>query len=461
MKITPIHNFFSISINRKPFLPQLKLAQLSCDTVSFTGRVNLNDRIRALPAEHFPSEGLREYMLANLDDEAEENNILELHREYYSNLLNCKTLAEAKQMYPEFQSVIDSKDIDTTGLNSGNILRKIEDGKYDKLSLDNLSLTLLKKYYGELREIKYSDDSISKTYNLNPNTVLKLLRQFNIVFDEKYADVLRACRMAKGLQAAWTPERRELQTQQNKEFFKAHPEMREKSRENMNKMRQNEALMRKSVERRREALRTPEARARLSKQATDYWSSPEARAHLSKLSKERWSDPVLYEKYSKAIKDGWQRATESREAMSVRSKEIWANEVTRKKILDSIERRRQSGVLSSIMKERWADEGFRDIMRVVSKALEIAWDIHPEAKSHYSEVAKEFPNIGTIANKIKNGETLTDKEISYRAKYFKTCHNRHPKLRSELAEIQKQILADWGFYDENRDIDAIINFIGL
>jgi len=54
--------------------------------------------------------------------------------------------------------------------------------------------------------------------------------------------------------------------------------------------------------------------------------------------------------------------------------------------------------------------------------LELAWDIHPSARNCYAEVAKEFPGIGIIANKLNNGETSVDYEMSYRSKYFITCH---------------------------------------
>lgn len=69
--------------------------------------------------------------------------------EYYKDLLNCSTLKEAKQKYPEFKEVIDAKDIDYNSQNKLSAIYKIGNKQISGINIENLSLALLKKYYGQ------------------------------------------------------------------------------------------------------------------------------------------------------------------------------------------------------------------------------------------------------------------------------------------------------------------------
>ena len=109
-----------------------------------------------------------------------------LHKKYYASLLDCKTLDEAKEIYPEFQDVIDIRDLDLKKINS-KILKQIARGDFEGLTKENASLEFLKKYVGQLIPVApYSKDY----FNLSHATARKLIGIFNISMDKRYRDVI-------------------------------------------------------------------------------------------------------------------------------------------------------------------------------------------------------------------------------------------------------------------------------
>ena len=201
MKISfnPLNTFKIKNHNQKEnYSPIRYRYNLKCDTVSFGAKKPAFQKIRELPKDAFLSEGLREYVLYQIG----EKDIIELHKEYYKPLLDCKTLDEAKELYPEFQDVVDTKNIDPSKSNS-YIIGQIARGEFSGLTMENASLEFLKRYVGELK--KMQNDNINYFYISYPTTQ-KLIKFLNISLDERYKAILRNQRLSESHKSNWQDE---------------------------------------------------------------------------------------------------------------------------------------------------------------------------------------------------------------------------------------------------------------
>ncbi len=165
--------------------------------VAFGKKLSNEELVNRIGIENFPSAKIAEMFISQPD-----KSLYEVHKEYYSDLLTCQTLDEAKEKYPEFESVIDSKNVDTAKLDKTSCLYKISQGKYEGLSLDNLSLDLLKKYYGEAIGTKnvqeYRDIARPTTHKLFEQLGIKRLdSEYSHILGKSNPDVMEKTRQAK------------------------------------------------------------------------------------------------------------------------------------------------------------------------------------------------------------------------------------------------------------------------
>ena len=110
-------------------------------------------------------------------------NMKTLHLETYAGLLNCNSLEEAKQAFPEFSDIIG------TNVKVGRI--KIDKNKAKHVIDDKFVLNVLKKYWGELKD----KEEISAEFGLSGRWALdRLLQGSNFMgFGHNYPNLLRAC----------------------------------------------------------------------------------------------------------------------------------------------------------------------------------------------------------------------------------------------------------------------------
>ena len=162
---------------------------LNFDTVSFTGKKPIAQQVKELPKDAFLSEGLREYILSDID----KKDLITLHKEYYAQLLDCKTLDEAKELYPEFQDVVDTKNIDPSKSKS-YIIGQIARGEFSGLTMENASLEFLKRYIGELKSVQ--NDNKNYFYISYPTTK-KLIKFLNISIDKRYKAIIANLRISQ------------------------------------------------------------------------------------------------------------------------------------------------------------------------------------------------------------------------------------------------------------------------
>jgi len=165
-------------------------------------------------------------------------NLYDIHKKVYGPLLECETLEAAKAMYPEFQDVIDAKELDDDKLSP--TLKKIKDGEIEGISLDNLTLFLLKTYYGK----GISPNSRDKYFNLSKDATGKIFEILNIErLDGQYLRLVGDCSPEKRdrVSKSWTDEKRAkhaevansvwsdedlraAQSRRRLEWLKEHPE---------------------------------------------------------------------------------------------------------------------------------------------------------------------------------------------------------------------------------------------
>ncbi len=374
---------------------------LSSDTISFSGK-SLVQQVKDLEKDAFLSDGLREYILSYIDDK---NNLIDLHKEYYASLLNCKTLDEAKELYPEFRDVVDLKDVDLSSI-SFYAPKQIAKGQIEGLNKENASLVFLKKYIGEL--IPLNNIGNEDYFHLNNSTIKKILKFLNISMNDDYESLITKNRKSEAAKARW----------QDKEF-------REKTLKSLN---------------------SPETKAKLSEAAKARWqdeefrektinsmNSPEIKARQSEAAKARWQDGEMRLRQSEAIKARWQDK-------EFREKTL--------KSLNSPETKAKHATNSSEKRIKVIQENIKII------ATKLAFNQSPETQQIYQETLETDSRFKDIISKTKLG--LTYNKIRYVNMCLEEMSQKYPEEIQKVKEIQSQILSDWGFYDEDTNFEKLV-----
>lgn len=362
------------NIQKQNFKKINNFSLLSKDTVSFSGKVDINYEMKNLPKSAFLSDGLREFMLQNLEKDPN-IDICEIHREYYSPLLDCQTLDEAKKLFPEFQGAVDAKNIDLSKKPQNNILCCISRGENRKFTLENVTLNLMKEYYAQL--IPLNVDYLKDNLDMSRSAFSTLLSALNISMDTRYLRLINLKLKSESMREVW---------------------------------------------------QTTDIRERMSNSIRKTFSTPEHKQKASLISKKRWLNPEFRKKVTQII--------------TLRAQ--------------SSENRQR---VSNFMKQQWQNEEFQKLMKINSTASILAWSKHPYAKNAYKEIVHEFPELKAAFEAQKNKIPLTQRQEKIINLYHKRCIERYPNLKKEVVMLQKELLQEWGYYDEDRDIDKIFEYI--
>lgn len=207
--------------------------------ISFSGGrtvLSLEEQVKRLNLENLPP-ALSKNILEALNQKTEKN-LYDIHTEFFSPLLECKTLDEAKAIYPWFQNIIDAKDLPEYLMSP--TLKKIKNGEIEGVTLENLSLAILKAHYGKGAGLSARD----KFFGLSKDATIKLFSHLQIErLDGKYLRLLSDCsperrertssnwskekraEHAKKANEIWSSEeKRQAQSKKRKEWFNEHPE---------------------------------------------------------------------------------------------------------------------------------------------------------------------------------------------------------------------------------------------
>lgn len=183
------------------------------------GRISAIAMIDKIGKENFPSSAI--YENVNALGRRKDITLYQIHSDYYSKLLDCKSLDEAKELYPEFYYVKDAKDIDSKDMTKAMkaLVKKN----------NNLSLDLLKKYYA-LSEIP-NDITTESYYNYSRKTIERMFSILNIKrYDPIYLKYLTQSK----------PEHAQKQAQNLRNYNKEHPEAAQKHALYMKELFSNE-----------------------------------------------------------------------------------------------------------------------------------------------------------------------------------------------------------------------------
>ncbi len=350
----------------------------------FKSTLSAIDLIAKIGEENFPSEKIVE-KLKRLGF-SKDFSLYDIHMEHYKDLLNCSTLEEAKQKYPEFKDVIDAKDIDYKSEHKKSVLYRVGNKQIPGIDIKDLSLELLKKQYGQLISTAKKD----KYYNCKDTTTFDLFERLKIK------------KMNTGYLLFATKS-----NFKNKELI---------SKKAKKRWAEDDGRLRKiSAETAKKLWEKDDGTLRRKKS--------EAMLRFWELD-----DGTLRENLSNAVKKQWKRDDGSlRDKVSINSHTPKATQ------------KRANTINSPKYKEK---------MKKYKQALKLAWARHPEITNIMSEVAKLYPGLTRILEKIKRGIKLTETEEAARNAYFKECERRMPGYKNIIGQEYHNILIDWGLKEE-------------
>ncbi len=389
--------------------------------------------------------------------------LCDIHRDFYSRLLDCHTLDEAQTLYPEFQYVIDAKYLSPSDYNS--TLKRIAKGDLKGADIENISLELLKRHYGlsqgYAKKESYWGLDAKTNQNLFEKLNIKTLnREYFITISRETPERRAIC--SQNTQKLWqNPEYREGRSEDAKKRWKraeyrqmrmdslerqwADPEKREAQAEAMRKMHQQEGFEEKRIASIKKGWENPERRAELTQinqqNSALRWQNPEARAKMSAFMLEKWQDPEYREKICSGISERMIERWKDPAYIEFKTKakqEQWADPEFRE-------------YMSETMKANWQKPEYREKMAIYSEALKLAWDMHPEISQKMSEIASEFPSLGKVLTKSQEGIALSENEEKLLLAYYKRCHEEMPNFTWIVGQTQKEILALWAQQDYSTD----------
>lgn len=172
-------------------------------------------------------------------------SLLDVHKTIYGPILSCKTLAEAKALYPEFKDVLP--------------MVELRHGAGKSIMSENFGLKMLQEYWGNLKskdemaqslglKNRSSLDFILKKINFVPASLnyKKLLKASDEVGNREIAEKTKAWNALNpekrrelnkhAAQGCKTPEYRAAQAARMYEYDKLHPERRQKIGEHSKRM---------------------------------------------------------------------------------------------------------------------------------------------------------------------------------------------------------------------------------
>ena len=155
--------------------------------INFTGGKSLDlrqtyEQIKKFGA--FPNE-IEEEIQQELKNGNKENlTLIDVHKAHYSLLNECKSLDDAKALYPEFKDVLSDNEVK---YNKSGFIDNFKQGKFEILDPnEDLSLQLLQLYWAEGFSIRDLDEKLGNSEVLNAMRKLQIPRM-----DKIYAKYLK------------------------------------------------------------------------------------------------------------------------------------------------------------------------------------------------------------------------------------------------------------------------------
>ena len=385
----------------------------------------------------------------------EEVLLCDIHKDFYSRLLDCSSLDEAKQLYPEFTDVIDANELPQKEYNG--FLKKVANGEVEGANIETLSLDIIKKHYGQSqgyakKEAYWGLDPKSNQNLFSKLNIKTLNREYFITISRETPERRAIC--SQNSQKLWqNPEYRDGRSEDAKKRWErpeyrqmreeslqqqwADPAKREAQAEAMRRMHSQDGFEEKRIASIKKGWQDDKRRAELiqinQQNSSIRWANPEAREKMSALMREKWQDPEYREKICSGISERMVERWKDPNYIELKTAERtaqWSNPEFRE-------------YMSDTMKAHWQDPAYRERMAIYSEALKLAWEMHPDISERMSEIAKEFPSLGKILTKTQSNISLTQGEEQLLMAYYKKCHEQMPNFTRIVGQTQKEILAIW------------------
>lgn len=154
--------------------------------------VNLNETFEHLKEEDYPSD-IQEMVLTEIENKNPDNKTLyDIHFEKYKGILDCYSLDELKEKYPEFESVVSAYDVIAK---DNSFIGQFQNNELELFSNDeDLTLQLIKLYWGQGFSLTDLSNHIAKQdkNGKGKNLYYAMNNKLNIPFmNPRYASVLK------------------------------------------------------------------------------------------------------------------------------------------------------------------------------------------------------------------------------------------------------------------------------
>ncbi len=435
--------------------------------ISFGKKLNNSELVDKIGLENFPSPKIAEIFVSQPD-----KSLWEVHKEYYAPLLDCETLDEAKELYPEFEDVVDAKDINLEKFKSNHILRRIASGEVQETSLNSLSLDLLKKQYAEVKSTKKKESY----FNLTKEPVNKLFEVLNIKkMNRGYSYILAGSNpdfktlIGNISKENWAQDdgTRRLQASETAKEVLFTPEARSnflasvRSDDFRDQQRQisyekwandDGTLLAKVTHTASTVLQSPEVKEKI-RQTTQ---TDEHRELIKLIMLDRWANDdgtmrensrrvastVLQSEESRQKQKEAMQTDEYREKQRTNTLNRWAND-------DGTMRENSRRIASTILQTQEVRDKVNQKVQSDEYRLAriLAYQRHPEITSKMKEIADEFPMLGEIIQKEADG-SATETEKRLHQIYWKKCQEAMPGYSKIIGDEYHNILVEWGLKDK-------------
>lgn len=358
----------NISVNKK----------YNYDSISFSGTdKSLTGYLKRIPKEEWPERVYNAAIeITQKTPPKEQSGVYELHNKIYAPLKNCKTLDEAKAIFPEFANVISFAEVDVSK-NKGWIV-DMKNGKIEEPDND-LALHLLKYMYGQ--------GELSPIFNGQAQRFYKHLNLDKMMLKGRYKTAIVGNR----------------------------PECVESSRRSTQNNWANGDHRQKVTE-----YWTPEQRQKTREITTEQWKNPQNIENFSIFMKSMWQDPHSRERIIDGIKQSQQRP-DVKKKKSNATKARWQNPEYRE-------------VMTQALYNRWTP----DEKQKQSEIMARAWSYKEcdVIRERMHQILDEKPFIRIILRKMDE-EELTEKEKTILANYYKEIYDPQ-EIRDALSTAMKK-----------------------
>lgn len=154
--------------------------------------IDLAQTYSQLKDEQYPI-GIQKAVLETLENGNKENKTLyDIHFKKYKGILDCYSLDELKEKFPEFNDVISANNVETT---PESFIGKFQNNELELFSQDeDLTLQLIKLYWGQGFSLTDLSDYIARNDENNQgiNLYYAMTKKLNIpIMNRRYALVLK------------------------------------------------------------------------------------------------------------------------------------------------------------------------------------------------------------------------------------------------------------------------------